>query len=156
MTDWQDISTAPIPDFLYEIAERLRTQDNRITADPLFAVQRLVKDIVPEGYGDDYEWAETESGDYNVADERTATRLDALHDGYRDTGKWQRFYYRERWEFVTACFTEAAANEHIRLNGHNIGKTRVYAYSAFRNPEMIKLRKWLMELKRPPRPGEPK
>ena len=149
--DWQDISTAPIPDFFYEIAERLRTQDNRITADPVFAVQRLVHDIVPEGYSDRWDWVDTECGDHSTADERTAARLDALHDGGRSTGKWERFYYAERWEFVTGCFTEAAAEHHIRINGHNLGKTRVYAYSAYRNQEWINLRKWLMELKRPRR-----
>lgn len=142
-----------LPDFLYEIGERIRTQDNRITADPIFAVQKLVKDIVPEGYEDSYEWCETESGDYCIADKRTAARLDLLHEDGRDTGKWQKFFYRERWEFVTACFTEAGANEHIRLNGHNIGKARVYAYSAFRNPEMIELRQWLIGLAMPPAPG---
>lgn len=138
-----------LPDFIYEIAERLRTQDNRITADPIFAVQRLVKHIAPEGYGDSSDWRETESGDYCPADERTAKRLDALHRAGRDTGKWQQFNYHHEWEFVTACFTEAAALEHIKLNGHNLGKTRTYAYSAFRNPEWIQLREWMMGLRKP-------
>lgn len=49
-----------------------------------------------------------------------------------------------RWEFVTACLTEHGCKEYLRFNGHNLGETRIYAESGFRNQEVQMLRLILM------------
>lgn len=144
--------TTEVPDELLVIGELLRTQDNRLTDQPLFIVQRRVRHwgIDSEHENDGYVWVETESGDYSEADERTAKRLDALDDDGRSTGKWEKSYYRQSWEFVTACFTEAGCADHIRMNGHNLGETRIYADGSYRNPEYRAVRDFLMSLPPPP------
>ena len=49
------------------------------------------------------------------------------------------------FEFVQACFTEAAAQQYIDENKHNLKKPRIYVYSGDRNREWQAVRKHLME-----------
>ena len=141
----------PTPERMAQIAEHLRTQDNRITAHPIFAVQQKVVDYqIERGEGDGHSWHHVE-GDWLEANERTSRRLDALdEDGRADEHGcirgWCRVDYRIRWEFVTACFTEAGCQEFIRVNGHNLQEPRFYAYSAWRNQEWQDVREHLLSL----------
>ena len=127
-----------------EIGERLRTQDNRITRDPIFTVQQLRKDVCPEDYGDGYEWVDPDS-DYRTADSQEGEELDRLESEGADTGDWIKGYYKERWEFVQPFFTETAAQAYIDCNGHNLCHPRIYVISAFRNFEWQAVRNSLME-----------
>ena len=46
-----------IKEHLQEMASRILTQDIRITADPIFMVQRRIRTYgIEEGYSDDYEF----------------------------------------------------------------------------------------------------
>lgn len=45
---------------LQSIAQNLITQDNRITANPIFVVQQKVRRIVPEGYSDTAIWYDSD------------------------------------------------------------------------------------------------
>lgn len=142
-----------IPDFIRDMGERLRTQDNRITADPLFCVFQKRTIVVPDEY--DHECIEWFSGDDQcTADEEEAERLEELRSDmesdywHEDTipldGKeFRRIAVAEYDEFVTASFTEDDANDHIRMNGHNLRKPFVFVTSLYRTPEMIELREWL-------------
>ena len=142
-----------IPGFIREMGERLRTQDNRITADPLFCVFQKRTIVVPDEY--DHECIEWFSGDDQcTADEEEAERLEELRSDmesdywHEDTipldGKeFRRIAVAEYDEFVTASFTEDDANDHIRMNGHNLRKPFVFVTSLHRTPEMIELRDWL-------------
>ena len=142
-----------IPGFIREMGERLRTQDNRITADPLFCVFQKRTIVVPDEY--DHECIEWFSGDDQcTADEEEAERLEELRSDmesdywHEDTipldGKeFRRIAVAEYDEFVTASFTEDDANDHIRMNGHNLRKPFVFVTSLYRTPEMIELREWL-------------
>ncbi len=124
-------------EYLLEIAERLRTQDNRITCHPMFCVQRLIQDdgYAPE-YATDTVWINMHSGDYEECD--------------ADTPGAVELGYKLRWETVMVAFTEAGCNEYMCQNGHNVkagaheGKTRIYAESFYRCPEMIAIRKFLL------------
>jgi len=99
-----------------QISELVRTQDNRATSDPIFIVQQKRRIWGMDGhYSDDYEWID---GD--------------------------RVYYVDMWEFVTACFTEQGCKDYIAANGHNLNEPRIYAASAYRNREMIAIRKLLV------------
>jgi len=142
-----------IPGFIREMGERLRTQDNRITADPLFCVFQKRTIVVPDEY--DHECIEWFSGDDQcTAEEEEAERLEELRSDmesdywHEDTipldGKeFRRIAVAEYDEFVTASFTEDDANDHIRMNGHNLRKPFVFVTSLYRTPEMIELREWL-------------
>jgi len=129
---------------LNEIGSLICTQDNRITDQPIFVVEKSVMVITGPDYGyDAEEWVNTESGDYEEADETKARRLDALNDDCRSTGDWEKFFLKEVWEFVTACFTEQGCKDYLKANGHNLGKNRIYAYGSYRNQEFQTVRNYL-------------
>ncbi len=145
-----------------QIGERLRTQDNRITAHPIFEVQEQKRIY---GIDTDYDpkiawlWAD-ESVE---VDARLAELAEVFYEEYgeepevEDCGSdecfrakggketLRRVGYHEYWEYVQPFFTEAAAELYIKQNGHNHrGKLRIYASSAFRNHEWQAVREWLM------------
>jgi hypothetical protein len=64
--------------------------------------------------------------DHAEADTRTSKRLDALDDDGRDTNPWEKVYYADRWEFVSAHFTKEAAEAFINRKKHDYDKLRVY------------------------------
>lgn len=109
------------PEELQNISHELKTQDNRITHEPLFCVfqKRQIFGGDPD-YQDNIEFEEDEDGNEHP--------------------------YFEVGEFVNAHFTEKAAKEHIRINGHNLRKPFVYVTSLYRCSEMIKIRHHLMEM----------
>ena len=109
-----------------KIAHEINTQDNRATEDPLFCVFEK-------------------------------ERIYGLHGDYSDRFEYdketgEKVYYVERDKFVNAHFTEAAAKEHIRINGHNLKSPFVYVTSMWRCPEMIAIRKALSNNQAPALP----
>lgn len=118
------------------IGERLRTQDNRCTAEPMFCVQEFHKDIGYDAdYTDDVVWIDMSNGESEEVEPESPGA--------------EKFGYKERWETVMVAFTEAGCNEYIRLNGHNhSGKLRIFTESFRRCPEMIAIREMLM--RKPP------
>jgi len=114
------------PPFLLEIAARLRTQDNRITENPMFCVQTKKRDVVPEGFSCDSVWVL----DGEEVDEGTEGA--------------EEYNIRERWETVMVAFTEEGCKEYLRQNGHNLSEPRIYVESFNRCPEMIAIREWLL------------
>ncbi len=133
-------------DTLKTIGKNIREQDNRITDQPIFLVQQLVRDYgYDSAYADGHIWRECGDPE-TIADETTAERLDALDYGGRISGKWDKVGYCDRWEFVTACFTEKGCRDYLKINGHNLRNTRIYADGSHRNNEFRLVRKHLMEL----------
>lgn len=131
---------------LMAIGDLIRTQDNRITDQPLFVVQEKVRDAgYDSAYASDYVWVDFDR-DHREADERTAKRLDALDDDGRHFGAWEKVYYVDRWEFVTACFTEQGCKDFIKRDGHNHSELRIYAYGSYRNQEFRTVRDFLKQL----------
>lgn len=131
---------------LKAIGELIRTQDNRITDAPIFIVQREVREWGYDPYyAEEFKWVHLE-GDGHEADEEQAERLEGLDGNCEDTSPWAKVYYKDRWQFVTACFTEQGCKDYLRQNGHNLGKTRIYADGSYRNDEYRKVRKALMEI----------
>ncbi len=123
---------------LADISERLLTQDNRCTLEPMFCLQIKVRDT---GYDPQYAdggtvWIDMESGDY----EEVAP----------DTEGAEEFGYRDRWETVMVAFTEEGLNDYMRQDGHNVrrrahnGETRIYVESFRRCDEMVRIRRGLM------------
>lgn len=124
---------------LEAISERLKTQDNRITADPIFVVQQRNRiwgfDLE---YCEDWMWVDEEGN------EATQEEYEELKK-HGDVG-WNKVGYKDTWEFVTACFTEQGCKDYIAYNGHNLTDPRIYAESGWRNAEWIGLRNYLMNL----------
>lgn len=127
---------------LSDIGERIHTQDNMCTAEPMFCLQVKVRDIgYDPAYSDDTMWVNMRSGDYERAQP---------HDpGAEKVG------YRDRWETVMTAFTRQGIENYMKLNGHNVcrrahnGETRIYVDSFKRCEEMILIRRALMEAARP-------
>jgi hypothetical protein len=126
-------------DILDRVGHSLRTQDNRITANPMFCVQvsRRVTGIDTD-YTDKRCWHNIDSGGTIYDD-------DADFAGAPEGEGWDEFGYQDCWETVMVAFTEDGCKEYLRLNGHNLRKPRIYVMSFNRCPEMIAIREHLMK-----------
>jgi len=150
-----DSGSQVVPEWMAEISQNLKTQDNRITADPLFVVFQKREIVTHEDF--DYDRISWGSSD-GEAPEEIQEQLNELYgdvesDFFREdqithtsedgTETWQRAALKEIDEFVTACFTEAGAEAYLKSNGHNLRQPFIYVTSLFRNEEMKNLREWL-------------
>ena len=128
---------------LAQIGHLLRTQDNRATDAPMFIVQERKRDY---GYDcdfcDDEVWLDTEN-DYVEA---TPAEVKKLESGKMNGEQWQKTGYKDRWEFVTACFTEDGCKSFIEADGHNHGELRIYAAGSYRNHEFRFVRNFLKSI----------
>lgn len=147
-----------VPEEFFAIAENLRTQDNAITADPIFMVQRLERTygfdsaycenwMLHDGEGEEYLTDEIKS-DWEAWDWD-----DISCDQFKEKhgvppGGLEKVHYRDTWVNVMPFFTRFGAEAYLKINGHNLGKTRIYVESAYRNQEWIMIREWLMGLKK--------
>lgn len=133
------------------IGANLRTQDNRITENPIFMVERKVTDT---GYDPIY-------CDDDVlfwhCDGFAVRRGDEEFDGLmerEDNGDLPEEYsysgFKERWEPVQPFFTEEAANRYVKSNKHNLGECRVFVHGGYRNDEWAVIRKLLLTITEAP------
>ena len=75
-----------------EIGKLICTQDNRITDQPIFVVEKSVMIITDPDYGyDAEEWINTESGDYEQADDVHSIVLNEMESKGDDIGEWKKF-----------------------------------------------------------------
>lgn len=128
------------------IAENLRTQDNRITDNPIFMVQVKVKELGDPDNGDPHYWLDRSCD--RVDEEKSAELDDAEYQDHHKDGSttkgYHKVYYREVYQNHQPFFTEAGANEYIRINGHNLREPRVYVEGGWRNEEWRLIREHLM------------
>lgn len=139
-------------DSLLAIGEKLRTQDNRMTRDPMFCVQvcERIGPIMPE-YGSGelmfHDHHETETYYKDGFDPEKWKELKELHEMGDLPDNITAASYVEKWITVQVCFTEDGCKRHLELNGHNYRHhhgTRIYAESFYRNPEMLEIRAALL------------
>jgi hypothetical protein len=143
------------------MGERLRTQNNRITAHPIFEVQERKRVYgIDTDYDPKIAWMWPDEGEVSA---ELAVLAEAWYGDHGDEpvveedgrGGWvlsegrcdqlRRVGYHEYWEYVQPFFTEAGAQRYIEENGHNHrGELRIYAGSAFRNHEWQAVRAMLM------------
>ncbi|HCB0034051.1 TPA: ead/Ea22-like family protein [Klebsiella pneumoniae] len=129
---------------LYTIGDLIRTQDNRITDQPMFVVFQKREIIGSDEHSPSricWVW------DGEEVSELRAKRLEALYQDGRDTRGYDRYAMQEVDEFVTACFTEHGCEEYLRQNGHNLRLPYIYACGSFRNNEYQLVRNWLAGIK---------
>lgn len=103
------------------------------TRDPIFIVQKRVRISGMDGSCvDECVWVNYDRG-IDEADERTAGRLDALDDddyfNARNLRGWEKVYYVDRWEYVSAHVTRESAEAFIARKGHDYEQLRIYVDS---------------------------
>lgn len=131
---------------MQKIGELIETQDNRATSEPIFIVEERRRLYgVDTDYTDDTVWIHV-AGDHEEADENESERLDRLAGDGEPDDDWTLVGYVDRWEFVTACFTEKACEDYIAANKHNLTDPRIYAATGYRNHEFIAVREFLETL----------
>ncbi len=129
---------------LYTIGDLIRTQDNRITDQPMFVVFQKREIIGSDEHSPSricWVW------DGEEVSELRAKRLEALYQDGRDTRGYDRYAMQEVDEFVTAYFTEHGCKDYLRQNGHNLRLPYIYACGSFRNNEYQLVRNWLAGIK---------
>ena len=131
-----------LPDEFYTIADNIRTQDNRITSEPMFCVYQKREIAVDSDC--DYDRIVWVDEDGNEASEHKSARLELLHDNFREPPDgWRRVAVKDVDDFVTCCFTERGCKDYLACNGHNLRLPFIYVKSGFRNAEYISIRNWL-------------
>jgi hypothetical protein len=139
--------TVPSISDMAAIGQLIRTQDNRITADPFFIVQERRRFYgMDMAYDPEIAWLYADESVEVDAEE--AKRLEAQYQRHhREPEGFRRVGYVEKWVYVFGCFTEAAADWYIAHNSHrHSGRLRTYVDSLYRNPEMIAVREYLLSL----------
>nr|SAY41709.1 Uncharacterised protein [Serratia marcescens] len=137
---------------LSAIGELIRTQDNRITDQPFFAVMTK-REIIGSEYHDCDRicWVENQGGNYVEATETQHRRLEAIYQAkYEVRDGWDRYAMKEIDVFVTGCFTEQGCKDYINKNGHNLNKPFIYAFGSYRNDEYQTVRKFIMQIPETP------
>jgi hypothetical protein len=120
---------------LKKLAHELNTQDNRITANPLFCVEqkRRVYGLGHE-YTDNFIHQWKDDPGYFWETEKEA--LKALEEGGYGEENYDDYIdkvgYYEYWDFVTAHLTEKAAQRYINENKHNLNEPRIFVSSQHR------------------------
>ncbi|HEI3650295.1 TPA: ead/Ea22-like family protein [Escherichia coli] len=138
----EELQTKSAPDSFGIIGENIRTQDNRITSDPMFCVYQKREIVVDADY--DYDRIVWVDEDGSEANKRQSRRLELLHENFREPPeKWRRVAVKDIDEFVTCCFTEQGCKDYLAVNGHNLRLPFIYVKSGFRNAEYIGIRNWL-------------
>ena len=128
---------------IIQIGERLKSQDNHCTEEPIFIVQskRRIYGIDTQ-YTDDAEWIDNEGEE---ADKETKEKLEDkyLEDGLEEIDGYVRTAVLDIWEFRTACFTEVGAKNYIAKMAHRLNEPRIFVESAYRNEEWKEVRAFL-------------
>lgn len=136
--------TEPRPEWLAQVRHNLHTQDNRITAHPMFVVQQRVRvyGFDPAYTGQGIAWLYE-----GVEQSADSPELRIARDEYWQTNivpdGWTTTAWKDRWEFVTACFTEQGCKDYLKADGHNLTDPRIYVASGHRNREWQLVREWL-------------
>ena len=128
-------------DFLRQMAENIRTQDNAITSDPIFCVQTLRREYgYDSDYTDDSVWCDMCNDNVYATEEEEALLEEETHPRQ---GDFRRVGYKDAWENVQPFFTRAGAERYIEENAHNLKQPRIYVDSAYRNREWQAVRELL-------------
>lgn len=137
-----------LPAWLLDLSTQLKTQDNRITSDPIFLVQqkRRIYGLDPE-YAEEYEFEWLHEDEGYGPDEYVQLALEAWREaGGQEDMPYRRLAYLDTWEFVQCFFTNQAAQDYIQINKHRLNEPRVYVDSGYRNHEWIQLRRFLSSI----------
>lgn len=134
---------------LKQLSENIKTQDSRSTSSPFYCIYELESVFIDSEYSSrfktEYVWVSDEGCDF-TKDDKEFESLNFLCDGDEITVDGTRYNKSCRSlipRFVTACFTEAGANDYLDADGHNLNRPYIHVHSLNRNAEMIGLRNHL-------------
>lgn len=145
-----------VPEHIMALVERLHTQDDRATANPIFLVRDIKTYPTSEDFAEGWEAVSYDGSLISPAfrsKEEVLTwieeRLDegVVFDEDEEDGPFQLWPILIDMVAVAYFFTEEEANRYLQQNRHNLKSPDVYADSMYRMWEMVELRKWLMSLK---------
>ena len=122
-------------DFLIQLSLQLQTQDNRITADPIFCVYQKERRLQPDGFGENQGFLDEEG---NLSDKDEGTQDNPT--------KEVEFSVKDVPVSGQCYFTEKAAQQHIAQNSYHYDEPFVYVESAWRNYEWQSLREIILSL----------
>ena len=146
--------------------QSILTQDNRATSHPIFLVFGWQKIYTNPEYDDEsIAWVEYETGEHLEMDNETYLALCEKYeesfgknekpqcpvlDRDFDPNSWEKFTFALVEKFETCCFTEEAAKDYIKCNGHNIWGREykepiIYVASGWRNQEWQDVRQMLID-----------
>lgn len=144
------------------IGKRLATQKNLATQYPLWVVAVDKKIWMPHSYMWDYDGKERINEEYHDIDPRNLCEdCRAIYDKNEDEGledelpedcddcdpdafNWYKL--EEDYDLNPGAFlTQAACEDHIALNDYHYSNPRPFAWSAWRNPEMIAVMQHLIK-----------
>ena len=156
--------TDEIYDFLSNLSNEIKTQDNRCTAQPyFFQVKEDEEFATTAGCGEEvwvmdgeihlrteqdikeavFEWKEWTLGDDTselLYENLTSFEVeDILKENYHKVNVDIRYRYSNSF------FTKKACEEHIRINKHNLDNPKSYLFYAYRNTELEMMFKFLNE-----------
>jgi hypothetical protein len=129
---------------LRQIGDRLRNQDNRCTANPIFQVRGKERIYgLDLSASDEAVWMDDEWNPVDIPEDA---------DPEEPPHGLTVARYTTRWKVLMVAFTEQGCIEHLRLNGHNyrmFDEVGIYVDSLNRCPEMIAIREFLIGLPAP-------
>lgn len=145
----RSIYDAQVPeDFRYR-AERMRTQDNACTANPIFIVyeKERIYGMDPAYADENIVWIDS-GNDYAEADEKKAKALERYYNYFgTEPRNWTRTAYIDCDKFSTVCFTRQGAEDYINAHKHNLKRPHIYVEHLHRrNWEMNSVRSFLEAL----------
>jgi len=146
-------------EYLKEVQNNLKTQNNRCCEYPTFEVQALREKITPEGYEyDGYYLLDKVDHEFEIRDfvlnfgdgkddiELSEDDLVDMEERGFTMDDMELFYYHNEWETVQTCLTEAGAQAFIDRKAHDYPKLRIYGNSIYYNMEQRMIRELLMNL----------
>tara|TARA_R110000851_G_scaffold163724_1_gene307726 strand:+ start:217 stop:732 length:516 start_codon:yes stop_codon:yes gene_type:complete len=161
-----------IPKFLLEMSEQLNTQDNRITADPIFCVCYDEKLPTSEDYAEDgvFTWyAPQECSEIGSSDDDLIEYLNDYHGDFMSKfsedediniedididcleyetlpAEIHKIHQMTNRKIIKSSLTEIGAQQFIDRKQHDYPKLYIYAESMCYQHQMIELRQWIMSL----------
>ena len=141
-------------EFMKSLANEIKNQDNRYTAQPYYYVVRCVDNVLTkDGFGDIIRYVDMKDDYLEFKNKEEARERfieyglegDELEKAVEDL---EECNYTERYSDENFFLTERGYNQHIKLNGHNYRHHKdFYSYvrHAARNPEIESLLKAVME-----------
>lgn len=155
---------------LKELAQEIKTQDNRATANVFFQIQDVERMPAHEGYGDVVVFYNSDSEtEVETDEEKRGVILEYLIESLgrkeceakselAEMDKWdidrhlrmmdfEKFEYKLEKVYKNAFLTEKEALRHLKANKHHYSeKACVYGSSAWRNYDIEEIRAFLKEV----------
>lgn len=130
-----------------ELKERIKSNDNRYTAQPYLLLLNQKRDTVghPDYNYTRISYIEQVSGEYcefetyEKAKEWLKTEYYECFDEEYKESDIQKIYINEVDQTVNVFLTDKGYKDHLQQNKHNLGKHTTYGIHAFRNKEIESL-----------------